>query len=268
VSLLAAGRPFAKLLSPINTIAHTTTAGQRMRCKALGSRPPPSCWFLAMSVDSNTMRDGCPIKRLKCWLMSDGPSPRLRAVHRALADPLRIRLYELLVWRPQSAKELAERVGMRPDRLYHHLGQLEEGKLIEVAEYRRLPAGKVERVYAPASIEPSDGVPSPADVALLFGAALETTRADVNAAAEAQEAGEDRTMGLGRTVVHLNQLHLDELKATLERLFASATDRPDEDGVWTTLLWVAVDRQGRRRPSAGAGPNARETKTDYSTDKE
>lgn len=199
--------------------------------------------------------------------MSEGPSPRLRAVHRALADPLRIRLYELLVGRPQSAKELAECVGMRPDRLYHHLGQLEEGKLIEIAEYRRLPGGKVERIYAPASIEPADGEPTPADIALLFSAALETTRADVNAATEAQEAGEQRTVGLGRTVVHLNQQHLDELKATLERLFATASDQPDGDGVWTSLLWVAVDRQDRRASPAHAA-KVRTTKNKTTNEKE
>jgi DNA-binding transcriptional ArsR family regulator len=75
-------------------------------------------------------------------------------------------------------EELAERVGMRADRLYHHLAQLEEAKLIEVAEYRRLPAGKVERVYAPAPAEPVGEDATPADVALLVNAALETTRAD------------------------------------------------------------------------------------------
>lgn len=199
--------------------------------------------------------------------MSDGPSPRLRAVHRALADPLRIRLYELLTGRPQSAKELAEHVGMRPDRLYHHLGQLEEGKLIEVAEYRPLPGGKVERVYGPASVEPFDGVPTPADVALLLSAALETTRADVNAAAHAQEVGEDRHVGLGRTVVRLNQRHLDELKATLEQLFAAVEQSPDDDGVWTTILWVAVDRQDRRAAPAPP-PETRKAKNAHPTHKE
>ena len=37
--------------------------------------------------------------------MNEYPRPRLRAIHRALADPLRIRLFELLVVRPQSARE-------------------------------------------------------------------------------------------------------------------------------------------------------------------
>lgn len=167
-------------------------------------------------------------------------------MHRALADPLRIRLYELLVLRPQSAKELAERVGMRADRLYHHLAQLEEGKLIEVAEYRRLPAGKVERVYATAPAEPPGEDATPADLALLLNAALETTRADVNAATLAQEAGEDRRVGLGRTGVHLNAQHLDELKARIEGLLLAAQDHPDDDGVWTTVLWTAIDREDRR----------------------
>lgn len=198
--------------------------------------------------------------------MSDGLSPRLRAVHRALADPLRIRLYELLVGRPQSAKELAERVGVRPDRLYHHLGQLEEGKLIEVVDYRRLLGGKVERVYAAVSVEQAEGESSPADVALLLGAALETTKSDVKAATQAQEAGEDRRVGLGRTVVRLNEQHLEQLKETLGQLFGAAEQHPDDDGVWTALVWVAVDRQDRRAVHAHPRAKARQSKRNQATE--
>jgi DNA-binding transcriptional ArsR family regulator len=186
--------------------------------------------------------------------MSNRPSPQLRAVHRALADPLRIRLFELLVGRPQSAKELAKHVGMRPDRLYHHLAQMEEAKLIEIAEYRRLAGGKVERVYAPTPDEPPGDWATPADVALLLNAALETTRADVNAAALAQEAGEDRRMGLGRTVLRLNETHLAHLKAVIEDLLLTARDHPDADGVLTTVLWTTIDREDRHPASPAAAP--------------
>ena len=183
--------------------------------------------------------------------MDDHPGPRLQAVHRALADPLRIRLFELLVRRPQSAKELARHVGLQPDRLYHHLAQLEEGKLIEIAEYRPLAGGKVERVYAPAAVEPLVDDASPADVARLLGAALETTRADVNAASLAKEAGEERFISLSRTGVRLNARHLAELRAAIEDLLRQARERPDDDGVWTTVLWTAIDREDRRsRPTA------------------
>lgn len=178
--------------------------------------------------------------------MSSGSSARLSAVHRALADPLRIRLFELLVVKPRSAKELATHLGLRPDRLYHHLDQLEQGGLIEIAEYRRLPRGKVERVYAPAAIEPPGDDATPAEIALLLNAALETTRADINAATLAREAGEDRQLGLARTGVHLNAAHLNELRAAVEALLAAARDHPDEDGVWTSVLWATVDRQDRR----------------------
>ena len=41
--------------------------------------------------------------------------------------------------RPRSARELADCAGLPADRLYYHLGQLEQAGLIEVAEYRRLP---------------------------------------------------------------------------------------------------------------------------------
>jgi DNA-binding transcriptional ArsR family regulator len=178
-------------------------------------------------------------------------------VHRALADPLRIRLYELLVLRPQSAKELAGRLGLPPDRLYHHLAQLEEGKLIEIAEYRPLAGGKVERVYAPTAVEPPAGDASPADVARMLNAALETTRADINAASLAKEAGEERLISLSRTGVRLNAEHLAGLRDAIEDVLRRAREHPDDDGVWTTVLWTAVDRQDRRAarpPDRGAGP--------------
>jgi DNA-binding transcriptional ArsR family regulator len=174
---------------------------------------------------------------------------------------LRIRLFELLAGRPQSAKELAKHVGMRPDRLYHHLAQMEEAKLIEIAEYRRLAGGKVERVYAPAAVEPLGEDATPADVALMLNAALETTRADVNAATLAQESGEDRRIGLGRTVLRLSEAHLAQLKAAIEDLLRAAQDHPDDDGVWTTVLWTAIDREDRR-PASSAETQARSGKDD------
>ena len=192
--------------------------------------------------------------------MNNRPEPRLQAVHRALADPLRIRLYELLVLRPQSAKELARRVGLPPDRLYHHLAQLEKGKLIEIAEYRPLAGGKVERVYAPTAVEPLVDDASPAEVARMLSAALETTRADINAATLAKEAGEERFISLSRTGVRLNGQHLAELRAAIDALLLRAREHPDDDGVWTTVLWTAVDREDRRAAPLAADESPTEKK--------
>ncbi|WP_405946854.1 winged helix-turn-helix domain-containing protein [Streptomyces prunicolor] len=59
--------------------------------------------------------------------------PRWRGVHKALADPLRIRLLEALWEMPRSARELADHVDLPADRLYYHLNQLERAGLIEIA---------------------------------------------------------------------------------------------------------------------------------------
>ena len=146
--------------------------------------------------------------------MTKHQHPGLRSVHRALADPMRIRLLECLWGRPQSAKELAEWVGMAPDRLYYHLAQLEEAGLIEIAEYRRLPGGKVERVYRPTPVEPPGDEATPLEFADFLGAMLETTRADITAASVAKEAGERREIllaGLLSSAPRSNGVELEEV---------------------------------------------------------
>src|SRR5215472_12064875 len=107
--------------------------------------------------------------------MTKQQHPRLKSVHRALADPMRLRILESLWGRPQSAKELASWAGLPPDRLYYHLAQLEQAELIEIAEYRRLPGGKVERVYRPTPVEPPGDEATPRELADFLGAALEAT---------------------------------------------------------------------------------------------
>lgn len=167
-------------------------------------------------------------------------------MHRALADPLRIRLLEALWVKPRSARELADLVGMPADRLYHHLAQLTAGGLVEIAEYRPLPGGKVERIYAPAPVEPPGEDSSPGEVATFLNAVLEATRADVNAASLGQEQGEHREIHLTRTTLRLNATHYAELRAGLESLIRAAAAEPDEDGVLTRIVWAMADLQPRR----------------------
>src|SRR5260370_13686650 len=135
--------------------------------------------------------------------MTKHQHPGLRSVHRALADPMRIRLLECLWGRSQCAKELAEWAGMAPDRLYYHLAQLEQARLIEIAEYRRLPGGKVERVYRPTHVEPPGDEATPPEFPDVLSVMLEATPADITAASMAKEAAERREITLQRTTVRL-----------------------------------------------------------------
>ncbi len=100
-------------------------------------------------------------------------------------------------------------------------------------------------MYAPAAAEPPGDAASPAERAEFLAAVLEATRADITAASQAQEAGENRNITLVRSAVRVSAERVAELRATVEEFLRSAQDQPDSGGAWTTILWVAVDREPR-----------------------
>lgn len=55
---------------------------------------------------------------------------------KALADPLRVRILEALVERPRTTKQVAERLGEKPTKLYHHVEALDKVGLIELHSTR------------------------------------------------------------------------------------------------------------------------------------
>jgi DNA-binding transcriptional ArsR family regulator len=165
-------------------------------------------------------------------------------VHKALADPLRIRLLEWLMEAPRSARQLADCAELPADRLYYHLGQLEQAGLIEVAEYRPLARGKVERVYAPAESEPPGDDASPEDTAAFLGSVLEATAMDITAALSARRAGGRREVDLHRGALRLTDEALAELRGHIEQLAARFAD-PGADGTWTRVVLTLVDLQDR-----------------------
>jgi DNA-binding transcriptional ArsR family regulator len=186
--------------------------------------------------------------------MTRGLHPGLRSVHRALADPLRIRLLECLWGQAHSAKDLAEWAGLPPDRLYYHLAQLEQAGLIEIAEYRRLPGGRVERVYRPTPIEPPGDEATPLEYAAFLGAMLEATRADISAASVARDSGQRREIALIRATVRLSETDLVSLREHLLGLVRRAQEQPDDGGIWTRVVVALVDLQDRSQPTGQGDP--------------
>jgi DNA-binding transcriptional ArsR family regulator len=69
---------------------------------------------------------------------------------KVLAHPLRMRIIEALRAREGSPKQVAEVLGTKPTRLYHHFAALEQAKLIQLAGTRQR-RGVVERLYRPVA---------------------------------------------------------------------------------------------------------------------
>src|SRR5579862_1176320 len=182
---------------------------------------------------------------------TDSPRKPWHGLHKALADPLRIRLLEWLFEAPRSARELADCAGLPADRLYYHLGQLQHAGLIEVTEYRPLARGKVERVYAPAQIEPPGDDADPEETAALLGSMLQATAMDITAACRARQAGGRREIDLHLGTLRLTDEALAELRGHIEQLTARFADR-GADGTVTRVVLALVDLQDR--PDADPPP--------------
>lgn len=189
-------------------------------------------------------------------MMTAARAGRWRGTHRALADPLRIRLLEALWESPRSARELAGCVGLPADRLYYHLAQLEQAGLIEISEHRPLPRGKVERVYAPAVVEPPADASTPEEVVAFLGSMLDATRADIAAAYRAKAAGRRRAVNLHRGALRLSDQDLARLSAEFDELSERFGDR-ESDGTWTRVLITLVDLEDR----VEAGTERRDTQS-------
>jgi len=65
---------------------------------------------------------------------------------RCIAEPLRMQIYEMLVVEPASVRQVAERLGLSPSRLYYHFNTLEKIELIRVVE-TRMVSNLVEKYY-------------------------------------------------------------------------------------------------------------------------
>ncbi len=186
-------------------------------------------------------------------LRTNAPRKPWHGMHKALADPLRIRLLEWLFEAPRSARQLADCAGLPADRLYYHLGQLEQAGLIEVAEYRPLARGKVERVYAAAETEPPAGDAAPEETAAFLGSVLEATAMDITAACRARQAGRRREIDLHRGALRLTDEALAELRGHIGQLAARFAD-PGADGTWTRVVLTLIDLQDR--PDADPPPGS------------
>jgi len=63
-----------------------------------------------------------------------------------LADPVRNQIYEILLTGAMNVRQVAERLGLAPSRLYYHINQLEKFGLLRVVE-TRMVSNIQEKLY-------------------------------------------------------------------------------------------------------------------------
>jgi len=65
---------------------------------------------------------------------------------KVVADPLRVRILETIVLEPRTTKQIAEILGEKPTRLYHHVDALADAGLIRLVDTRPV-RGTTEKYY-------------------------------------------------------------------------------------------------------------------------
>jgi DNA-binding transcriptional ArsR family regulator len=65
---------------------------------------------------------------------------------KVVADPLRVRILETIVLEPRTTKQIAEILGEKPTRLYHHVDALAEAGLIRLVDTRPV-RGTTEKYF-------------------------------------------------------------------------------------------------------------------------
>lgn len=118
---------------------------------------------------------------------------------RVLADPLRVQIVEILIAEALPVKQVAQRLGLAPSKLYYHVNLLEEHGLIQVVD-TRMVSGIVEKHYRAIarnfrvkhellSTATPEGRES---VNTAITAAIDTTRDDILRSLEARQFERDQ----------------------------------------------------------------------------
>lgn len=178
--------------------------------------------------------------------MKENKSPETFVINdldtlRVVADPLRNQIVELLIHTPLTVKQVAERLGLAPSKLYYHMGLLEKHGIIEVVE-TRMVANLQEKDYRATAhiftVAPellSFGTAAGRDsISAIVVSTLDATREDFLRTMEARtlalgqgETGQPRRAILSREIARVPESHLLEF---MERLQALLEDFRAADG--------------------------------------
>jgi DNA-binding transcriptional ArsR family regulator len=156
---------------------------------------------------------------------------------RALADPIRLRVLDLLGSGPRTVKELAGLLDVPRTRLHYHVNVLERHGLINVAS-TRVVNGATERTYEAAGRTfEVDRLSVPraaaAGVAASLAGLLHTTAQELDDSLRSQ-----RRTAVGTGHVRLTQSQHLELVNRIQALIDEYEAAPADDGDATTIVFA------------------------------
>lgn len=151
---------------------------------------------------------------------------------RAIADPLRVQILELMEGQSLTVKQVAEKLGLAPSKLYYHFGALEKLGLIEVAE-TRMVANMLEKKFRSNAdlldVDPAlfkfskEGDNEPINI--LLASTIDATRDDLLRSLQARqfqlEQGADeqpRRLIINRVVSRVPEQRIEEFQERLMKL--------------------------------------------------
>ena len=151
---------------------------------------------------------------------------------RAVSDPLRIQIVELLTNQNLTVKQVAEKLGLAPSKLYYHFGALEKLGMIEVAE-TRMVSNMVEKVYQ-SNADQLDVDPSLLKFSkegdnesfnILISSTIDATREDIIRSLQARQfqldlgaAEQSRRFIINRVVSQISEERVAEFQERLVQL--------------------------------------------------
>ena len=153
---------------------------------------------------------------------------------RALGDPLRYQILEHLIGEAKTAKQVAEELGTKPTRLYHHFGVLERAGIIRKVRTHKV-RGATEKYYQATAnrmtVDPRLRSGSVVPVHPLYAAAFHSTLDEI-ATAVRSPAG-----AAGQLPILLNRLRIRttaaavvELQKQLDEWIASCEQANNANG--------------------------------------
>jgi len=162
---------------------------------------------------------------------------------RALADPLRYRVFELLTVEPRTAKQTAGLMGTKPTRLYHHFGVLEKAGLIRKVKTRR-KRGTTEKYYEAVAktiaFAPDILGDKVKPVSSLTSATFQTTLEEIAAVERAaSDASKEPQVLMGRLKFRTTEAKAKKLQTKLEAWLKMCQEASDSNGDAEYAVMVA-----------------------------